>query len=102
MCLGAQNYAAKWYRDREKIRRERLSPQFQNAWLASFPSDLWPAEEEETADGIYLRLKDGTRWWERSSVGERTETWPVNPSPNGRAALPRLPGSFVREGRNCR
>jgi len=32
-----------------------------NAWLASFPPDLWPAEEEETADGIYLRLKDGTR-----------------------------------------
>jgi hypothetical protein len=54
-------YAAKWYREREKIRRERLSPQFQKAWLASFPPDLWPAEEEETADGIYLRLKDGTR-----------------------------------------
>jgi len=35
------------------------SPKY--AWLASFPPDLWPAEEEETADGIYLRLKDGTR-----------------------------------------
>jgi hypothetical protein len=41
--------------------REGLSPQFQKAWLASFPPDLWPAEEEETAEGIYLRLKDGTR-----------------------------------------
>ncbi len=29
--------------------------------VASFPADLWPAEEEETGDGIYLRLKDGTR-----------------------------------------
>jgi hypothetical protein len=28
--------------------------------LAGETSDLWPAEEEETADGIYLRLKDGT------------------------------------------
>jgi hypothetical protein len=54
-------YAAKWYRDRQRIRRESLSPQFRRAWLASFPPDLWPAEEEETANGIYLRLKDGTR-----------------------------------------
>ena len=54
-------YTAKWFRERQKIRREGLSPQFQKAWLASFPPDLWPAEEQETADGIYLRLKDGTR-----------------------------------------
>jgi len=54
-------YAAKWLRERQEIRRKRLSPQFQKAWLASFPPDLWPADEEETADGIYLRLKDGTR-----------------------------------------
>jgi hypothetical protein len=54
-------YSPQWHRERQKIRRESLSPQFQKAWLASFPSDLWPAEEEETADGIYLRLKDGTR-----------------------------------------
>jgi hypothetical protein len=67
-------YSPKWHREREKIRRGGLSPQFQKAWLASFPANLWPAEEEETADGIYLRLKDGTGWWERSSVGERTET----------------------------
>jgi hypothetical protein len=55
------SYSPKWHRKRQKTRREGLSPQFQKAWLASFPPDLWPAEEEETADGIYLRLKDGTR-----------------------------------------
>jgi hypothetical protein len=54
-------FAPKWHRDREKLRRERLSPQFKKAWLAGFPSELWPSEEEEAEDGIYLRLKDGTR-----------------------------------------
>jgi hypothetical protein len=54
-------YSPKWHREREEIRREGLSPQFRKAWLASFPLDLWPAEEEETADGVYLWLKDGTR-----------------------------------------
>jgi hypothetical protein len=65
-------YSAKWHRERERIRRGGLSPQFQKAWLASFPPDLWPAEEEETADGIYLRLKDGTRL-----VGEES-SWKKN------------------------
>jgi hypothetical protein len=31
-----------------------------HSWQA-FRPDLWPAEVEETADGVYLRLKDGTR-----------------------------------------
>jgi hypothetical protein len=70
-------YTAKWFRERQKIRREGLSPQFQKAWLASFPADLWPAEEEETADGIYLRLKDGTRL-----VGEEF-SWRKNQNPDG-------------------
>ena len=68
-------YAAKWFRERQKIRRESLSPQFQRAWLASFPPDLWPAAEEETADGVSLRLKDGLGWWGRSSVGGRNRLW---------------------------
>ena len=38
--------------------------------VASFPADLWPAEEEETADGIYLRLKDALGLLEMSSVAE--------------------------------
>jgi hypothetical protein len=67
-------YSPKWHRERQKICREGLSPQFKKAWLASFPPDLWPAEEEETADGTYLRLRDGTRLLEGSSVGGRTET----------------------------
>ena len=48
-------------REREELRRQSLSAQHQKAWAASFPPDLWPAEEEETEDGIYLVLKDGTR-----------------------------------------
>jgi hypothetical protein len=31
---------AKWRRESEKNRRQRLSPQYQKAWLASFPEDL--------------------------------------------------------------
>jgi hypothetical protein len=40
----------------------RTSEQFQKAWRASFPDELWPATEDQTASGeIYLLLKDGTR-----------------------------------------
>ncbi|SRR6266496_3317409 len=55
-------YMATWRREKEAARRELLSPQYRKAWEAGFPSDLWPGEEEPTADGkIFLRLKDGTR-----------------------------------------
>jgi hypothetical protein len=54
-------YVSKWRRKSEEIRRQRLSAQYHKAWLASFPSDLWPAEEVETDDGrIFLKLQDGT------------------------------------------
>src|SRR5262245_30662858 len=43
-------YAAKWRRQREQVRRERLGPQYHKAWNASFPPELWPAEEEEIDD----------------------------------------------------
>ena len=55
-------YVSKWLR--EKIwtgRGPRRSEQYQKAWSASFPEQLWPAVEEATEDAIYLRLKDGTR-----------------------------------------
>jgi hypothetical protein len=32
-------YVAKWRREGEPKRRQRLSPQYQKAWLASFPED---------------------------------------------------------------
>src|SRR5437588_9021337 len=55
-------YAAKWLRERQQQYLSLRSPQCQEAWNASFPPELWPAEEEESADGeIFLRLKDGTR-----------------------------------------
>ena len=38
------------------------SEQYRKAWLARFPPNLWPAEEEETEHGaIFLKLKDGSR-----------------------------------------
>jgi hypothetical protein len=55
-------YIPKWRRENQQKRLSSRSPQYQKAWNASFPPELWPAEEEETADGeIFLRLKDGTR-----------------------------------------
>jgi len=55
-------YASTWRRRTEGVRRERLSQQYQKAWLASFPADLRLAEEEADDDGtVYLRLGDGTR-----------------------------------------
>ena len=54
-------YIPKWHREKQQERLSRRSPQYQKAWNASFPPELWPVEEE-TADGeIFLRLKDGTR-----------------------------------------
>jgi hypothetical protein len=60
-------YTPKWLR--EKLWRHLAthlathhSEQYRRAWLASFPPDLWPAEEEETEEGkIFLKLRDGTR-----------------------------------------
>ena len=55
-------YVSEWLRKkREWFIRERTSQQFQKAWYASFPRDLWPAEEHEEGNTIFLVLKDGTR-----------------------------------------
>ena len=54
-------FRAKWAREKAALFRERLSLKYNRAWAASFPSILWPAEEEEADEGTYLRLKDGTR-----------------------------------------
>jgi len=56
-------YVSKWYREKSaEVFRQRMGKQHQKAWLASFPPDLWPAEEQELEDGtIFLRLKNGSR-----------------------------------------
>jgi hypothetical protein len=38
-------YVAKWRRDSEPLRRTQLSPQYQKAWAASFPSDPQEANQ---------------------------------------------------------
>lgn len=56
-------YVAKRFRERlwTDMTTQR-SEQYQKAWLARFPPELWPAEEEETEHStIVLKLKDGSR-----------------------------------------
>ena len=69
---GMHIYVSNWLREKEGPRRQKLSPRFQQAWAASFPPDLWPAEEETTETGTYLRLKDGSRLpvWEKNQARE--------------------------------
>jgi len=101
-------YVSKWLREAFERKRETLSPQHRKAWAASFPPNLWPAEEEETEEGIYLRLKDGTRLlaeeyaWKKnqgqlngmselSAGGEQTRT--------RTASAPRPEGPSLQESR---
>jgi hypothetical protein len=66
-------YVAK--RFREKLWTDlgtHHSEQYRKAWFACFPSELWPAEEEETEEGkIFLKLKDGSRLLAYESTGRR-------------------------------
>jgi hypothetical protein len=65
------HYVSKWLREKIwGIWVRRCSEQYQKAYYASFPSDLWPAEEEETEHGLYLRLKDGTRLLATGSLAD--------------------------------
>jgi hypothetical protein len=56
-------YVSKWLREKQaKHLWSAHSEQYRKAWFASFPPELWPAEEEEMDAGkVLLRLKDGTR-----------------------------------------
>jgi hypothetical protein len=56
-------YVARWLRAKQpQLIWTHHSEQYRKAWFASFPPDLWPAEEEEDPSGrIFLKLKDGTR-----------------------------------------
>jgi hypothetical protein len=56
-------YVSAWLREKlPNLLRSRHSEQFRKAWFASFPPELWPAEEVEPENGsLYLQLKDGTK-----------------------------------------
>jgi hypothetical protein len=56
-------YVPKWLREQFWKRVwTNHSEQYRKAWVASFPPELWPAEEEETEKGeIFLKLRDGTK-----------------------------------------
>jgi hypothetical protein len=62
-------YVSRWLRAKLwKHLWSHHTEQYRKAWFASFPPELWPAEEEETEDGrIFLRLKG----WDQDS-GLRT------------------------------
>ena len=54
-------YVAKWHREKqERLLQTHHSEQYRKAWYASFPPDLWPAEEVPVDGNLALRLKDGT------------------------------------------
>ena len=44
-----------------------MAHQYRKAWLARFPSELWPAEEEETEEGKNLPKAKG---WKQASLYE--------------------------------
>jgi hypothetical protein len=55
-------YVAKWLRAKQwTMLWNRHGEQYRNAWLAGFPTELWPAEEDESDGRLCLKLKDGTR-----------------------------------------
>ena len=81
-------YVPKWLREKYAKRLTTFhSEQYRKAWFASFPPELWPAEEEETETGkIFLKLKDGSMLlayepaWKRhgEAVGERDPPVPLS------------------------
>jgi hypothetical protein len=53
-------YVSKWLREKQRhFLQNRRSDQYRKAWYASFPPELWPAEEV-LSEHVALRLKDGT------------------------------------------
>jgi hypothetical protein len=56
-------YVSVWLREKLwKLLSSRHSEQYRKAWLATFPPELWPADEVIPEKGpLFLRLKDGTR-----------------------------------------
>jgi hypothetical protein len=56
-------YVAQWLREKLwKLLWTHHSEQYRKAWFASFPPELWPAQEVIPEKGpLFLKLKDGTR-----------------------------------------
>jgi hypothetical protein len=54
-------YVAKWLREkRVSLMQTHHSEQYRKAWDASFPPNLWPAQEVLNDAHTILQLKDGT------------------------------------------
>jgi hypothetical protein len=54
-------YVARWLREKLwKHLWSQHSEQYRKAWFASFPPELWPADEVLVDGKAVLRLKDGT------------------------------------------
>jgi hypothetical protein len=55
-------YVSVWLREKLwMLLWDRHSEQYRKAWFATFPPELWPAEEDESNGPLCLKLKDGTR-----------------------------------------
>jgi len=79
-------YKSAWLRPKAARFVASQSAQYQKAYAASFPTDLWPAIEEEFEGVACLRLKDGTRldihgrWTGKHAPGIRHDVGaPPNP-----------------------
>lgn len=90
-------YVSKWLRAKLwKHLWSHHTEQYRKAWLASFPPDLWPAEEETEDGRIFLRLKDGTRVPACDQLRNIT-----NQAASGNKACPDINQFGRREGNNA-
>jgi hypothetical protein len=57
-----QVYVSKWLREkRSQLLWTHHSEQYRKAWFATFPADLWPAQEVIEQEVTFLQLKDGRK-----------------------------------------
>jgi hypothetical protein len=64
-------YVSRWLREKLwKHLWSQHSEQYRKAWFASFPPELWPAEEVLADGKLVLRLKDGTMLPLSGTTGE--------------------------------
>ena len=66
-------FMAGWFREkRQAALWTHHSEQYRKAWFASFPEDLWPAEEVKDEDGnTFLILRDGTRLFAEAAIAPK-------------------------------